>query len=99
FYFLADGEFSARYMRISNPDDAWYYNFLKNTGKTYELNLDTNELSGDKVFIFVNYRSDARDAEGQSLVVAGGGLDMSQLAAIIRDYRIGSTGQVMLVQP
>lgn len=96
--FYENGNLNARTMSADNPDDAWYFQFV-DKDQPYELNLDTNAFSGNALLMFVNYRSEAEDANGRPLNVAGGALDMAQLAAMIRDYRIGDAGQVMLVQP
>ena len=96
--FYEQGRFNVRVMSSTNPDDAWYFDYVR-SGQPYELNLDTNAFSGDKLLMFVNYRSRAADSQSRPLNVAGGAMDMEQLAEMIRDYRIGGTGQVMLVQP
>ncbi|GGX40407.1 methyl-accepting chemotaxis protein [Saccharospirillum salsuginis] len=96
--FYEDGSLNARVMSRDNPDDAWYFQFVERS-QSYELNLDTNAFSGDQLLMFVNYRSEFEDRQGRPLNVAGGAMNMEQLAAMIRDYRIGDSGQVMLVQP
>jgi len=91
-------ELKWRTMSAGNPDDRWYFDYLK-SGKPYELNLDTNAFSKEQLLLFVNYSSDEVDAAGRPLNIAGGAMNISQLADMIREYRIGGSGQAMLVQP
>lgn len=95
YYFHFSGELKIQKMSPSNPDNAWYYSYL-NSGQHYELNLDTNQLSGGKMMMFVNFSSRAKNVEGQPLVIAGAALDMGQMAQMLQSYRIGETGIVML---
>ncbi|AKJ27372.1 methyl-accepting chemotaxis protein [Caldimonas brevitalea] len=90
------GKLQWRLLSAETPSDSWYFNYLK-SGRPYELNLDSNPLS-KSVMLFVNYRSDAQGADGRPLNVAGGGLDMTQLATLIREVRVGKSGAVMLVK-
>ncbi|MCW7542044.1 methyl-accepting chemotaxis protein [Aquabacterium sp. A7-Y] len=91
------GKLQWRELSADASSDSWYFNYLK-SGRPYELNLDSNPLS-KSVMLFVNYRSEAQGADGRPLSVAGGGLDMAQLATLIREYRVGESGTVMLVKP
>ena len=95
YYFHFSGDLKIQKMSRTNPDNAWYYSYL-NSGQAYELNLDTNQLSGGKMMMFVNFSSRAKNAEGQPLVIAGAALDMGQMAQMLQSYRIGETGIVML---
>ena len=98
YHHYQDGELNWRYMEASNPDDSWYFNYLERN-QPFELNLDTNAFSGDALRMFVNYSSDEHNPAGQPWMVAGGAMDMSEIARTIQDYSIGETGQVMLVLP
>jgi len=95
YYYHYTGKLSVQKMSTSNPDNAWYYRYIK-SGQEYELNLDTNELSGGKMMMFVNYSSNMTSANGEPIVVAGAALNMSQMANMIQNYRIGESGIVML---
>ncbi|MFY0666290.1 MAG: methyl-accepting chemotaxis protein [Natronospirillum sp.] len=59
------------------------------------MNLNTDEFTGDSLFIFVNYGSQVRSGQNP-LIVGGVGMNMDQLTAMLQDYRIGETGRVML---
>ncbi|NLD14248.1 MAG: methyl-accepting chemotaxis protein, partial [Gammaproteobacteria bacterium] len=90
------GRLQDRPLQRSNPDDAWYFNFVK-SGQTYELHLDTNEFSGSQLLLFVNYRSEHSTADGTPLLVGGVALDMKALTELISNYRMGDSGFVSLV--
>ena len=98
YHHLEAGKLQWRPMAEGNADDGWYFDYLKRNA-TYELNLDTNSLGSQGLQIFVNFRSAQTDAQGRPLLVAGGAMNMEQLAGMIRNYRFGESGQVMLVQP
>lgn len=95
YYFHFTDKLSVQKMSPENPDNSWYYRYLT-SDQRYELNLDTNQLSGGKMMMFVNYSSRARNAQGQPLMVAGAALDMGQMAQMLQGYRIGESGIVML---
>ena len=63
----------------------------------YELNLDSDTFSTDEAFVYVNYRSVANAANGRPLVVAGAGLDLSDMAMLIEDFRLGDDGRASLL--
>ncbi|HTN32104.1 MAG TPA: methyl-accepting chemotaxis protein [Pseudomonas sp.] len=98
YHHLEGDKLQWRPMSESSADDSWYFDYLKRNA-TYELNLDTNSLGFQGLQIFVNYRSAETDDQGRPLLVAGGAMNMEQLAGMIRNYRFGESGQVMLVQP
>lgn len=93
FYLYDQGELIVREVRTDSGDD-WYFNFV-GSNQTYELNLNTDEFTGDSLFIFVNYASTAR-ANQNPLIVGGVGMNMNQLTRMLQDYRIGESGRVML---
>jgi methyl-accepting chemotaxis protein len=97
YYFqFRDGEFLQRLM---NPDDTpWYYRFI-DSGDEYELNLDSDSLSPDELFVYLNFRGESRAANGRPLVVAGAGLDLSRIATLIKDFRLGNSGRATLLSP
>ena len=98
YHHLEGNKLQWRPMSEGNADDGWYFEYLKRN-TPYELNLDTNALGSQGLQIFVNYRSAQTDDQGRPLLVAGGAMNMEQLASMIRNYRFGESGQVMLVQP
>lgn len=98
YHHYENGQLNWRNMSSSHTDDSWFFNYLKSNQK-YELNLDTNDFGGNKVRIFVNFSSQAKNSLGQPLVVAGGAMDMGNMAKSISQYRIGQHGRVMLVLP
>ena len=55
-----------------NDHDIWYFNFL-DTGKEFELDVDTDEAAGDRLTIFINYRLE--NSEGELLGVTGVGVE------------------------
>ncbi|HAA44748.1 MAG: methyl-accepting chemotaxis sensory transducer [Halomonas sp. 54_146] len=96
YYFqLRDGEFLQRPLQPSGSEDDWYYRFT-DSEDAYELNLDTDTFSPDEAFVFINYRS-AATANGRPLVVAGAGLDLSHMASLIDDFRLGQMGRASLL--
>lgn len=96
YYQFALGRLQERPLRRSNPDDNWYYEFIK-SGQTYELHLDTNEFSGSELLLFVNYRNEHPGADGIPPLVGGVALEMQDLAGLISNYRLGNSGFVSLV--
>lgn len=98
YHHYENNQLHQRTMSSSHSDDSWFFNYLK-SNRPYELNLDTNDFGGDKIRIFINYSSTAKNSQGQPLVVAGGAMDMDKMAKTISQYRIGEQGHVMLVLP
>ena len=97
YYFqLRNGEFLQRVIQPPGSEDDWYYSFTE-SDNTYELNLDSDTFSPDDAFVYVNYRSAVNAANGRPLVVAGAGLDLSQVASLIDDFRLGGTGHASLL--
>ncbi len=95
YHHYKNGEFNRRQMRQSEQQDAWYFNYLA-SGLPYELNLDSNQFTGDKLQMFVNYTGNTLNSKGEPLSVAGVGLDMLQLAEMISSYRLGDHGRASL---
>ncbi|WP_336273903.1 methyl-accepting chemotaxis protein [Vreelandella indica] len=97
YYFqLRDGEFLQRIIQPPGNEDDWYYRFTEGNAM-YELNLDSDTFSTDEAFVYVNYRSVANAANGRPLVVAGAGLDLSDMAMLIEDFRLGDDGRASLL--
>jgi len=96
-YYQFTGDKSAqRLIRKDNPDDAWYFAFV-NSKAEYELHLDTNAFSGTQLKLFINYRSQQANSQGNPILVAGVALDMNALSELISQYRVGENGFVSLV--
>ncbi|MBE0507326.1 MAG: methyl-accepting chemotaxis protein [Marinospirillum sp.] len=95
YHHYQSGQLNRRQMFRSSADDAWYFRYL-GTDAPYELNLDSNEFSGEALQMFVNYSSQQRNAKGEPISVAGVGLDMLHLAEMISAYRLGQNGRASL---
>ncbi len=70
---------------VSQEDehDVWYYNFV-DSGKEYDLEVDTNEANADMLSVFVNFR--VENEEGALLGVIGVGLLVSSVEETMRSY-------------
>ncbi len=64
-----------------NAHDIWYYDFI-DSGESVALDVDTDEVSAGKLTIFINYRVES--TSGELLGVVGVGVDMSDVAALLR---------------
>ncbi|WP_404471892.1 methyl-accepting chemotaxis protein [Vreelandella venusta] len=93
---LRNGELLQRIIQPPGSEDDWYYHFIE-SDNAYELNLDSDTFSPDDAFVYVNYRSTINTANGLPLIVAGAGLDLSQMATLINDFRLGDTGRASLL--
>lgn len=96
YYHYQDDHLQSRTMLPGDPTNQWYFGFLQRGG-TFELNLDVNPLS-QTLLMYINYRGEPNVAGGAPAVVAGGGMGMEQLATMIREYKVGTSGRVMLVR-
>lgn len=69
---------------ISPQDDhdVWYYNFVA-TGKTYELDVDSDQASNNKLTMFINFRLE--DFSGNLLGVTGVGLEMENFSGFLSE--------------
>ncbi len=77
--------FRGLYKRISRADshDIWFYRFI-DSGRPYDLEVDTDEVSGNTLTVFINYR--LVDPKGKLLGVTGVGLKIDSLAGTIIRY-------------
>ncbi|MGP9634317.1 methyl-accepting chemotaxis protein [Halomonas sp. AOP43-A1-21] len=97
YYFqYRDGEFLQRTLEPTGGADDWYYQFTDN-GELFELNLDNDTFSTEEAFVFLNFRSTQNAVNGRPLLVAGAGLDLSRLALLIENFRLGKTGRAALL--
>lgn len=72
--------------KVVSPDnehDDWYYDFLE-SGLSYRLNIDTDEVNQNELTIFVDCRIE--DKEGELLGVTGVGVKMSRLQKLLEEY-------------
>lgn len=98
YYMYKNGELLRQDTGIhaDNPDMVWYFNFI-NSNADYELNLDTNELAGNDLFMFVNYRSGQLADDGRPLSVAGVGMNVEDLNHMLMDPDLIHYGRIMLL--
>ena len=68
-------------VNTKNAHDIWYYDFIE-SGENVALDVDTDEVSGGKLTIFINYRVES--STGELLGVIGVGVDMSDIAALLQ---------------
>lgn len=66
-----------------NAHDVWYYDFIE-SNDSYKLNVDTDEVNSNELTIFVDSKILADD--GSLMGVAGVGIKMSNLQALLRKY-------------
>ncbi len=90
------GEFLQRPLQRSGGDDDWYYEFLDSDDE-HNLNLDSDNFSPQEAFVFVNFRGRETAANGLPIIVAGAGLNLSRMAQLITDYRLGETGRASIL--
>ncbi len=76
-------------------DYTWYFDYLYSL-KPYELHLDSNDFTDNKLQMFVNFSGSKFNRSGEPLIVGGVGLDMKQLDALISNYRLGKQGRASL---
>ncbi|MBP5979947.1 MAG: methyl-accepting chemotaxis protein [Halomonas sp.] len=97
YYFqYRDGEFLQRPLEATGGADDWYYQFTDDS-ELFELNLDNDTFSTEEAFVFLNFRSTGNATNGRPLLVAGAGLDLSHLAHLIENFRLGKTGRAALL--
>ncbi|MGO2262321.1 methyl-accepting chemotaxis protein [Halomonas sp.] len=97
YYFqYRDGELLQRPLGPPDSMDAWYHDFT-DSDAAYELNLDSDTFSTEESFVFLNFRSTESAPNGRPLLVAGAGLDLSQLASLIESFSLKETGHAALL--
>lgn len=97
YYFqYRDGELLQRPLQAPGGADEWYYQFTEDS-ELFELNFDNDTFSTKEAFVFLNFRSTENAANGRPLLVAGAGLDLSLLAHLIENFRLGKTGRATLL--
>lgn len=71
-------------IRPDDEHDIWYYHFIS-SGKEYDLDVDSDEVSNNVLVVFINYR--VVDDNGQLLGVTGVGLKVESIAQVIQEYK------------
>lgn len=81
-------------LSASKSSDQWFYSFV-NSSKDYEFALDYDQNNPNVLMVFINYK--IKDKNNQTLAVTGIGLSMNKMIALIKDFSIGSSGRIYLV--
>lgn len=76
--------------------DVWYYRFTE-SGKSYELDVDTDEASMDRLTIFINHR--VEDYEGDLLGVTGVGIEMEGFSDFLLEQQKKYNRRIYFVDP
>lgn len=71
-------------IRPDDSHDVWYYRFI-DSGKEYELDVDTDEAAENVLTVFINHR--VFDEQGRLLGVTGVGVKMEHLARLVQTYQ------------
>ena len=74
------------------PRDQWFYAFL-NSGKPYSIDIDFDEATR-KATVFINFLV---SLDGKRVGVAGMGRSLDAMTDLVRNYKLGETGFVFLV--
>lgn len=74
-----------RIMTKDNPENTWYYT-LMDSDKSYDLNVDNDEVEGadNQITVFVNCKVRGRD--GQVLGIVGVGIRIEHLKELLKSY-------------
>jgi methyl-accepting chemotaxis protein len=72
--------------------NSWFYGFV-DSGKERSLDIDIDQTTREPT-LFINQRV---VKDGQTLGVAGLGIGMASMSAMVRDFRFGQNGRVYLV--
>ena len=82
-----------RTLSRTDPKDGWFFAFL-DSGKPRTLNIDNDTATG-ALTLFIDLRM---EQAGKVLGIAGLGLSMDELSALIKNYSFGARGKVYLVR-
>jgi len=74
----------AKVISKNNSHDQWYYTFV-NSGLECNLDVDTNETEKNTLTIFINHR--VLDYRKNLMGVAGVGLKMNKITALLQSYK------------
>ncbi|MEG1269183.1 MAG: sensor domain-containing diguanylate cyclase [Oscillospiraceae bacterium] len=80
-YYYKDG--INKVISPENKHDVWYYDFI-NSGKSYDLDVDSDEANNNILTVFVNCR--ISDPNGELMGVVGVGIKMSNLQQLFAKY-------------
>jgi diguanylate cyclase (GGDEF)-like protein len=70
-------------IRPNDSHDVWYYRLVE-SDREYDLDIDTDEASGNTLTIFINYK--VFDGNGGLLGVTGVGLKLDMMAELVKTY-------------
>lgn len=73
---------------LSRDNDAWFYNFI-DSDKEYSLDVDIDDKL-NRLALFINYRTLDKKS------VAGIGMDINQVAKLVKSYQVGQEGLVFI---
>lgn len=83
--------------KVVSPEDEhddWYYDFLK-SGKSYKLNIDSDEVNQNEMTVFVDCRVEGQD--GSLIGTTGVGVKMSRLQELLLSHETAYDLQAFLV--
>ncbi|MCK5249550.1 MAG: GGDEF domain-containing protein [Spirochaetaceae bacterium] len=74
------------YKEVSPSDnhDIWYYRFI-DSGKEFDLDVDTDQIADDLLTIFINYRLE--NSSGELLGVTGVGIEMEGFSGFLTEQQ------------
>ncbi|TKB51851.1 methyl-accepting chemotaxis protein [Ferrimonas aestuarii] len=82
-----------RVIRKNDGRNDWFFQFL-DTGLPYELTLDVDDVTGVPS-LFINHL--VNDAKGNVIGVTGIGLSLAGVSEMIKGFKVGEAGQVLMV--
>ena len=82
-----------RTLSRDNPKDQWFFGYI-DSGAQRLINIDIDGATGE-LALFIDYRV---EKDGQLVGIAGLGLRMTELSALIQDFSFGERGRVLLVR-
>ena len=89
-YYTADGILTQ--VTQSDPPFSWFYDF-KNSGKPFVMVMNIDSAN-QEMTLFVDYRV---EVNGQFKALAGVGFAVDSVSDLIKNYKIGESGEVFLV--
>jgi methyl-accepting chemotaxis protein len=89
-YYTADGILT--HVTQSDPQFSWFYDF-KNSGKPFVMVMNIDSAN-QKMTLFADYRV---EVNGQFKALAGVGFVVDSVSDLIKNYKIGESGEVFLV--
>ncbi|MBD3267321.1 diguanylate cyclase [bacterium] len=80
----------------SDAHDVWYFDFLE-SGKPYDLDVDTDEAADNNLTIFINHR--LNDYDGNLLGVIGVGLSMNRVGKLLAEHQGDYQRDIYMTDP